>query len=134
MTDHVHLLPTPSETGQVGAVMQALGRRHVRYVNDRDNRTGTLWEGRYNACPVDSNSYLPHRYRYIELNPVRAAMAAAPEEYRRSSHAANALGAHDPLLEPRPAHLALGEESHPRKVHTDPAFGCSQPLPRTHSE
>jgi len=44
MTNHVHLLVTPGASGQVGAMMQALGRRYVRYVNDRYGRTGTLWE------------------------------------------------------------------------------------------
>ena len=46
MTNHVHLLITPSAQGQVTRVMQSLGRRYVRYVNDRYRRTGTLWEGR----------------------------------------------------------------------------------------
>ena len=31
-------------------------------------------------------------YRYIELNPLRAAMVAAPGDYRWSSNAANELG------------------------------------------
>jgi putative transposase len=53
MTNHVHLLMTPVDTGRVARAMQAPGRRYVRYVNDRYHRTGTLWEGRYKACPVD---------------------------------------------------------------------------------
>lgn len=57
MTNHVHLLVTPSRTGQVASMMQALGRRYVRYVNDRYHRTGTLWEARYKACPVDSDHH-----------------------------------------------------------------------------
>lgn len=115
MTNHVHLLVTPSESGQVGAMMQALGRRYVRYVNDRYHRTGTLWEGRYKACPVDSEDYVLRCYRYIELNPVRAAMVATPAEHRWSSHAANALGVHDPLLTPHPAYLALGTDASDRQ-------------------
>ncbi|WP_345782844.1 transposase [Dyella acidisoli] len=50
MTNHVHLLMTPTDSGQIARVMQALGRRYVRYVNDRYRRTGTLWEGRYKSC------------------------------------------------------------------------------------
>lgn len=57
--------------------MQALGRRYVRYINDRHHRTGTLWEGRYKACLVDRESYLLHCYRYIELNPVRSTTPVA---------------------------------------------------------
>ncbi|HET6432657.1 transposase [Dyella sp.] len=41
MTNHVHLLMTPETSGQVARLMQALGRRYVRYVNDRYRRTGT---------------------------------------------------------------------------------------------
>ncbi|WP_319936646.1 transposase [Novilysobacter selenitireducens] len=100
MTNHVHLLVTPGAGGQVGAMMQALGRRYVRYVNDRYGRTGTLWEGRYKACPVQSDAHLLRCYRYIELNPVRAAMVAKPGDHAWSSYAANALGTRDALVTP----------------------------------
>src|SRR5690606_9640679 len=53
MTNHVHLLLTPRQPRALPRLMQALGRRYVRYVNDRYLRTGTLWEGRYKACLVD---------------------------------------------------------------------------------
>jgi len=108
MTNHVHLLVTPRASGQIASLMQALGRRYVRYVNDRYHRTGTLWEGRYKSCPVDSDTYLLHCYRYIELNPVRAGMVPAPGGYRWSSHATNAHGAADPLVHPHASYLALG--------------------------
>jgi putative transposase len=90
MTNHVHLLATPAEKGGVARMMRALGRRYVRYVNDTYHRTGTLWQGRYKACPVDSDAYLLQCYRYIELNPVRAAMVADPGEYPWFSFHANA--------------------------------------------
>jgi REP element-mobilizing transposase RayT len=81
MTNHVHLLMTPTGSGQIARLMQALGRRYVRYVNDRYHRTGTLWEGRYKSSLVDRDTYLLHCYRYIELNPVRAAMCTDPADY-----------------------------------------------------
>ena len=108
MTNHVHLLATPRERGSVGRLMQALGRRYVRYVNDHHCRTGTLWEGRYKACLVASDEHLLRCYRYIELNPVRAGMVATPGEYRWSSHAANAHGAADALVVPHELYLGLG--------------------------
>jgi REP element-mobilizing transposase RayT len=67
MTNHVHLLMTLASRGAVARLMQSLGRRYVRYVNDRYHRTGTLWEGRYKACLVDDGDYLLHCHRYIEL-------------------------------------------------------------------
>lgn len=108
MTNHVHLLMTPTCLGQIAHVMQSLGRRYVRYINDRHHRTGTLWEGRYKACLVDSDTYLLRCYRYIELNPVRAGMVGKPNDYRWSSFAANALGRDDRMVQPHTAYLALG--------------------------
>ena len=72
MDNHVHLLLTPSAAGAVAQLMQALGRTYVGWFNARHARTGTLWEGRYKSCLVDSTSYVLRCYRYIELNPVRA--------------------------------------------------------------
>ena len=43
MTNHVHLLITPTRAGAVSRVMQSLGRRYVRYINDAYGRTGTRW-------------------------------------------------------------------------------------------
>lgn len=82
MTNHVHLLVMPTETGQISHVMQALGRCYVRYISDRYRRTGTHWEGRYKACPVENDHCLLRCYRPIELNSMRAAMVATPTEYR----------------------------------------------------
>lgn len=114
MTNHVHLLVTPRASGQVSRMMQSLGRRYVSYVNTTYHRTGTLWEGRYKACLVDSERYVLACHRYIELNPVRAAMVEAPSAYRWSSHHRNAAGADDPLLTPHAQYLALGHHSQER--------------------
>lgn len=43
--------------------MQALGGRHGQYVNDRYHRTGTLWRGGYDACPLRSDDHLLRGYR-----------------------------------------------------------------------
>jgi REP element-mobilizing transposase RayT len=51
MTNHVHLLVSGAETGCISAMMQSLGRRYVRAINQRYGRSGTLWEGRFKiAC------------------------------------------------------------------------------------
>jgi putative transposase len=74
MTNHVHLLLTPSAPGRLSAAMRQLGQGYVPAFNRRDRRTGTLWEGRFKSCLVDSERYLLAVHRNIELNPVRAAM------------------------------------------------------------
>jgi len=107
MTNHVHLLMTPSKGEAISETLQAVGRRFVPYVNHCYGRTGTLWEGRFKASAVQEEGYLLACYRYIELNPVRAGMVERPEDYRWSSYHANAMGAGDPLLSPHPLYLAL---------------------------
>lgn len=108
MTNHVHLLVTPDSADGVGRMMQSLGRRYVRYFNHVQQRTGTLWEGRYRATLVEAASYVLACCRYIEMNPVRAGMAAAPGDYRWSSWHAHAEGAVSTLLSEHPQYAVLG--------------------------
>jgi putative transposase len=70
--NHVHLLATPAAAEDIGRLMQRLGRHYVGLFNARHRRTGTLWEGRYKSCLVDSERYVLTCQRYIGLNPVRA--------------------------------------------------------------
>ena len=111
MTNHVHLLLTPKDVTAPGRMMQSVGRRYVRYFNDRYRRTGTLWEGRYRSAIVDSTVYLFECARYIELNPVRAGMVPLPAESEWSSHRCNARGARHPLVTPHPEYVALGTDA-----------------------
>jgi putative transposase len=89
MTNHVHLLLTPTTPDGTSTLMQRLGQAYSRSFNHRHGRTGTLWEGRFRASPVTSDDYVLECHRYIELNPVRAGIVARPEQYRWSSHRAN---------------------------------------------
>lgn len=114
MTNHVHLLMSAEETGAVARTMQSLGRRYVGYFNASYGRTGTLWGGRYKSCLVDSEGYLLTCYRYIELNPVRAAMVEDPGAYAWSSYRCHAEGATDALLRLHPCYLALGATTEQR--------------------
>ncbi len=85
MSNHVHLLLTPSHADDVARLFISLGRRYVQYVNKVYRRTGTLWDGRYRSSLVQADGYLLSCYRYIELNPVRAAMVREPQQYRWTS-------------------------------------------------
>ncbi len=64
----------------------------MRRINQRYGRTGTLWQGRFKSSVIESERYFLTCMRYIELNAVRAAMVAEPEDYRWSSHRRHALG------------------------------------------
>ena len=107
MTNHVHLLATPTATGAISRMMQAVGRRYVGSFNARYRRTGTLWEGRFKAALVDTDRYLLTCYRYIELNPVRAHMTNDPADYPWSSYHHNAMGQSTPLITPHQQYMLL---------------------------
>jgi REP-associated tyrosine transposase len=110
MTNHVHLLLTPTEPTGPASLMRALGRRYVRYFNDRYRRTGTLWEGRYRSTIVDTHDYFFACSRYIERNPQRAELVQDLSGYAWSSFHSNASGEADPIITPHPLYVALGTD------------------------
>ena len=116
MTNHVHLLLTPAKATSLPRTMQSLGRRYVRYVNWAHKRTGTLWEGRYRAAPIEGEAHFLSCCRYIELNPVRAGLAAHPRDYRWSSYRAHALGEADALAGDHPLYRRLGRSVDERQA------------------
>ncbi len=116
MSNHVHLLLTPKRAAAVPKLIISLGRRYVQYINRQHRRTGTLWESRYKSSLIQAATYLLTGMRYIELNPVRAAMVDDPAHYRWTSYRANALGQTSLLLIPHPVYLALGADDHARRA------------------
>lgn len=115
MTNHVHLLVTPETRDAISRTIQYVGRHYVTYVNSQYGRSGTLWEGRHKGSIISSEAYLLACSRYIELNPVRAGMVTAPEDYRWSSYRANAGGESCPLLRYHAIYMALGDSPESRQ-------------------
>jgi putative transposase len=110
MTNHVHLLVTPAVAGAVSRMMQCIGHRYVQRFNAAWDRTGHLFEGRFRSSLVESSRYLLNCMRYIECNPVRAAMVRHPADYPWSSFRANAALASSGLVTPADEYLALAAD------------------------
>ena len=127
MTNHVHLLMTPSTNNGVSKLMQSLGRYYVRYFNHTYQRTGTLWEGRFKSSLIDSDNYFLTVTRYIELNPVRASMVEHPAEYPWSSYQGNALGRPIKLLTPHTCYLQLGNTKEKQQIQYQRLFNYQTP-------
>ncbi len=115
MTNHVHLLLTPRKAESVPLLLISLGRRYVQYINTTYRRTGTLWDSRYKSSLIQAETYLLECMRYIELNPVRAAMVEDPAHYRWTSYRANGLGQADALVSPHALYLAQGRSAAARQ-------------------
>jgi len=109
MGNHVHLLASSDEQGKVSLTMRQLGQACITAFNRRHRRSETLWEGRFKSCLVDSNRHLLTAYRYIELNPVRAAMVEKPEHLRWSSVHANLAPCEDSLVTPHACFVEMGD-------------------------
>jgi len=117
MTNHVHLLMMPTDdTLALAKLMQEIGRRATRRWNQRWGRSGTLWESRYKSSVVHTDAYLLACCRYIELNPVRAHMAAHAADYPWSSYRGRMGMAEGGVLEPHPLYLALGYSEDERRA------------------
>jgi len=109
MANHVHLIVDPGARGEnLALLMKRVAGRQTRFVNRREKRTGTLWEGRYKSSPISTDEYLLACCRYIELNPVRAFVVADPLAYRWSSYAGKVGGEGCAWLDRDPVYLGLG--------------------------
>jgi len=116
MSNHFHLLLTPQENEGLGRMMQGVGRSYVQHFNRQHKRTGTLWEGRYRSTVLQTERYLLQCMAYIDLNPVRAAMVAGPQDYPWSSFAHYAGQRTDPLVSPHPLYWELGNTPFAREA------------------
>jgi len=100
MPNHLHLALQSGEVA-VSRVVHDVHSRYAQYFNRRHDRSGHLFQGRFQGLLIDRDAYLLEVVRYIHRNPVKARIVANPEDFPWSSHRAY-LGA-------APAWLATGE-------------------------
>jgi REP element-mobilizing transposase RayT len=65
--------------------MRALSEPIARMANRQDECTGRFWEGRFKAQRITDEAGLLACAMYVDLNPVRAALAPSPEESLHTS-------------------------------------------------
>jgi putative transposase len=130
MPNHLHLLASPAEATGLAQMMQWIGRKYVPYFNQKYNRVGTLWQGRFKTSVIDSENYFLVCSRYIENNPVRAQLAGAPQDYRWSSYAHHAGLRQDPAVVDHALYWALGNTPFQREA----AYTALFQAPLSHTE
>ncbi len=98
MPNHFHLLVQPEEADQLNKWMQWLMTTHVRRYHKHYGTSGHVWQGRYKSFIVQTDEHLLTVVRYIEANPVRAALAPTAQQWPWSSHQgrSNATGEFSP--------------------------------------
>jgi hypothetical protein len=65
--------------------MRALSEPIARMANRQDNCTGRFWEGRFKALRIMDETGLLACAMYVDLNPIRAAMAESPDRATHTS-------------------------------------------------
>lgn len=85
MPNHYHFLVYLITDG-FSKRMQPFLLAYTKAVNNRYNRVGALFQGRFKGKLVEKNEYLLHLSRYIHLNPVIAGLVQKAEEWEFSSY------------------------------------------------
>jgi putative transposase len=116
MPNHFQLLATPETEEGLPKLMQAVGRRYVRYFNDSQGRTGSLWEGRYRSTVLQPERHLLNSMALIDSTPVRAGLVAEPRDHAWSSHGHYIGLRHDRLVTPHPLFWPLGNTPFAREA------------------
>lgn len=86
MSNHIHLIAWPEHQHSIS---RALGNAHGKYAqwfNMQHGLSGHAWANRFYSTPLDDD-HLWAAVRYVELNPVRAALVSQAEQYTWSSAA-----------------------------------------------
>lgn len=95
MPNHYHLVLRTRQPN-LSSAMRQLNGTFAQWWNRRHHHVGHVFQGRFKAQVVENDFYLLRLCRYVMLNPVRAGLCAAPEQWRWSSYRALA-GLADPV-------------------------------------
>ena len=98
----------PARGQSISRILQSLTVAHTWRHHRRQGTSGHVWQGRFRSPVVQDGGHLLVVLRYIEANPVRAAMVADPCEYTWSSHRCHGAGHADPILDCVPGMGQLG--------------------------
>ncbi len=98
MPNHIHAVVVPGEPNSLSKYFAILHRRYARRTNTHFEWAGHLWQKRFFSVVMDE----PHcvaALRYVEKNPVRAALCTEAQEWSWSSARANLGLSDDPLID-----------------------------------
>jgi putative transposase len=115
MNNHVHLIVWVSYASKLSKFMKQVNLSYFNYYKKLYGYWGHIWQGRYKSNIIETDSYLLHCGKYIELNPVRAGIVSQPHEYAFSSYKHYSLGYPDALISDSPVFLGLADNSPERR-------------------
>jgi putative transposase len=109
MSNHYHLAIRSSAV-PISSGMHTLQGRFSKRFNRSRRRTGSLWQSRYHARPINEGACLDRVILYIHLNPVRAGLAPHPTEYVFGGHREIARKGANPVVDIDQTLLCFGHK------------------------
>lgn len=70
MPNHFHLIVKEVDDNGISRFMQKLTTAYTMYFNKANNRSGSLFQGRFKAQHANEDNYLSYLISYIHLNPI----------------------------------------------------------------
>lgn len=116
MPNHVHFLLGIAPESNLASFMKRLNLVYFFHFRKKREYVGHLWQGRFKSKIIEKDNYFIRCGKYIELNPVRARLCQAPEEYAFSSYMYYAYGKENELLDNDPFYVNLGKTPEERQA------------------
>ena len=85
MSNHIHLLIQEGEE-PLSKVFKRIGDSFVYRYNEKHDRCGAIFQGRYKSIPVNDDEYYITVLRYIHQNPIKAGIVEKCSDYEFSSY------------------------------------------------
>ncbi len=92
MPDHVHMVVTPRESGNVSQIMHSLKLYTAHEIGALLGSKGGVWQARFYERALRTPKDVEEAIAYVHDNPIRAGLAEKPEDYDWSSYRACILG------------------------------------------
>ena len=115
MTNHVHLALETSAGHPLAQIMKKVNLTYALCYKKKYRHVGHFWQDRYKSLLIEKDIYLLACGAYIELNPVKAGLAAHPRDYPYSSFSFYASDAPSILLTPNPLYDSFGDVNEVRR-------------------
>jgi len=126
MDTHLHLVLLSRRPEVFSGFMKKVNLSYFFHFKKKYEYVGHLFQNRFKSNIIDNDSYLLQCGKYIELNPVRAGIVAAPREYPFSSYQYYAMGNKDPLISPDPLYVGLSDnEEYRRRQYQELVINCA---------
>ena len=84
--NHYHFLTRQDGNEPAGNLPQFVFNSYTKAYNKMYQHSGTLFEGRFHAKPVQTSSHLLHLCRYIHGNPVKDSLVTDPADWPYSNY------------------------------------------------